>query len=81
MQCDRRTALILATTMLIPSHIARSEAMPAARVIDDLGRDDLVGTAGTRWQMVTDQVMGGVSAAHWSGKWSRGDPRFGCAAR
>jgi Complex I intermediate-associated protein 30 (CIA30) len=34
---------------------------PAARVIDDLSRDDLVATIGTRWQLVTDRVMGGVS--------------------
>lgn len=61
MRCDRRTTLILATSMLIPSDVARSEAMPATRVIDDLGRDDLVATIGTRWQLVTDRVMGGVS--------------------
>jgi Complex I intermediate-associated protein 30 (CIA30) len=61
MPCDRRTALILATTMLIPSHVARSETMTAARVIDDLSHDDLVATVGIRWQLVTDQVMGGVS--------------------
>ena len=34
---------------------------PAARVIDDLSSDDLVATIGTRWQLVTDRVMGGVS--------------------
>jgi hypothetical protein len=34
---------------------------PAARTIDDLSRDDLVATVGTRWQLATDQVMGGVS--------------------
>jgi hypothetical protein len=34
---------------------------PAARIIDDLSRDDLVATIGTRWQLVTDRVMGGVS--------------------
>lgn len=33
----------------------------AARIIDDLGRDDLVATIGTRWRLVTDRVMGGVS--------------------
>jgi hypothetical protein len=35
--------------------------LPAARMIDDLSRDDLVATVGTRWQLVTDRVMGGVS--------------------
>ena len=35
--------------------------MTAARVIDDLSHDDLVATVGIRWQLVTDQVMGGVS--------------------
>jgi hypothetical protein len=34
---------------------------PAARIVDDLSRDDLVATIGTRWQLVTDRVMGGVS--------------------
>lgn len=36
--------------------------MPSpAMIIDDLSRDDLVATIGTHWQLVTDQVMGGVS--------------------
>jgi Complex I intermediate-associated protein 30 (CIA30) len=34
---------------------------PAAGLIDDLSRDELVATIGTRWQLVTDRVMGGVS--------------------
>jgi Complex I intermediate-associated protein 30 (CIA30) len=62
MRCDRRTALLLAGTTLISHRAARSEPMqPAARVIDDLSGDDLVATIGTRWQLVTDRVMGGVS--------------------
>jgi Complex I intermediate-associated protein 30 (CIA30) len=62
MRCDRRTALTLAGTTLVTHRAARSEPMqPAARVIDDLSRDDLVATIGTRWQLVTDRVMGGVS--------------------
>jgi hypothetical protein len=53
---------MLAGTALIPQRPARSEPMPpAARVIDDLSSDDLVATIGTRWQLVTDRVMGGVS--------------------
>ena len=35
--------------------------MLAASVIDDLGRGDLVATVRTRWRLVTDRVMGGVS--------------------
>jgi Complex I intermediate-associated protein 30 (CIA30) len=62
MRCDRRTALLLAGTTLITHRAARSEPMqPTARVIDDLSGDDLVATIGTRWQLVTDRVMGGVS--------------------
>jgi hypothetical protein len=62
MRCDRRTALLLDGTTLITHRAARSEPMqPAARVIDDLSGDDLVATIGTRWQLVTDRVMGGVS--------------------
>jgi hypothetical protein len=34
---------------------------PAARLFDDLNCDELVATTGTRWQLVTDRVMGGVS--------------------
>ena len=53
---------MLASTALIPHRPARAEPMqPAAMVIDDLSRDDLVATIGTRWQLVTDRVMGGVS--------------------
>jgi hypothetical protein len=53
---------MLASTVLITHRPARSESMqPAARVIDDLSRDDLVASIGTRWQLVTDRVMGGVS--------------------
>jgi hypothetical protein len=53
---------LLAGTTLITHRAARSEPMqPAARVIDDLSGDDLVATIGTRWQLVTDRVMGGVS--------------------
>jgi hypothetical protein len=62
MRCDRRTALTLAGTALIPRRAARSEPMPpAARIVDDLSRDDLVASIGSRWQLVTDRVMGGVS--------------------
>lgn len=31
-------------------------------IIDDLGSGNLAATTGTRWQLVTDRVMGGVSA-------------------
>ncbi len=62
MRLNRRTALMLAGATLMSSNVARSEAMSsAAMIIDDLSRDDLVATIGTRWQLVTDQVMGGVS--------------------
>lgn len=62
MRLDQRTALMLAGTNLLAGNSARSESMPtAAMIIDDLSRDDLVATIGTRWQLVTDQVMGGVS--------------------
>ena len=52
----------------------------AARSNDDLNRDDLFATIGTRWQLVTDRVMGGVSDGTLAGRPSPGDPRFGCAA-
>lgn len=41
---------------------ARTEpTQPAAGVIDDLSRPDGAAAVGTRWRLVTDRVMGGVS--------------------
>ena len=34
---------------------------PKSTVIDDLTRDPPQSTIGTRWQLFTDRVMGGVS--------------------
>jgi len=42
--------------------VLRGETMNVKlAVIDDLGREPPVSTIGTRWQLFTDQVMGGVS--------------------
>jgi len=48
-----------ATTLFV---VRRGETMNVKlAVIDDLGREPPVSTIGTRWQLFTDQVMGGVS--------------------
>lgn len=35
--------------------------LPAPTIIDDLRGEPLVATIGSVWQLVTDQVMGGIS--------------------
>ena len=48
-----------ATTLFV---VRRGETMNVKlAVIDDLGREPPVSTIGTRWQLFTDRVMGGVS--------------------
>jgi len=43
---------------------ARTESMPEAQpLIDDASADNLTAATGTKWRLVTDQVMGGVSEA------------------
>ena len=51
--CGAATALIV---------VARGDTMDAKlAVIDDLSREPPLSTIGTRWQLFTDRVMGGVS--------------------
>jgi hypothetical protein len=57
-----RRAFIFAAAGLLTSGTARSETMNlTSAVIDDLSSDPPLATTGTRWQLVTDQVMGGRS--------------------
>ena len=61
MQRDRRTLLMLAAMVSIAYGTARGETMsPKPAIIDDLSRDPPVSAIGTRWQLFTDRVMGGV---------------------
>ena len=56
MKYDRRSVLILATSVLIGGGIARGDTLdPKSAVIDDLSRER------PQWQLFTDRVMGGVS--------------------
>jgi len=49
---------------LVRATPARTESMPEAQqLIDDASADDLTAATGTKWRLVTDQVMGGVSEA------------------
>ena len=55
-------ALPVCTALPVPR--VKSETMPAApHLIDDASADDLTAATGTKWRLVTDQVMGGVSEA------------------
>ncbi len=69
--CDRRTfagrtvaLAALSVGAALPAPRAKSETMPAAQpLIDDASAEDLTAATGTKWRLVTDQVMGGVSEA------------------
>ena len=57
---DRRTFLIIAGSVL--GGATRGETVsPQSAIIDDLSRDPPMSAIGTRWQLFTDRVMGGVS--------------------
>lgn len=59
---DRRAFLLLATFLPAIGATARGEMMNArSPIIDDLSRAAPLSTIGTRWQLFTDRVMGGVS--------------------
>jgi hypothetical protein len=61
-----RTAALAALSACAARHVPRvkSETMPAAPpLIDDASAEDLTAATGTKWRLVTDQVMGGVSEA------------------
>jgi hypothetical protein len=58
--------MLSAPAVLVAAHAtpARTEPMPDAQpLIDDASADDLTAATGTKWRLVTDQVMGGVSEA------------------
>ena len=60
---DRRTVLLLAASLPAAIGSARGQAMgPKSAVIDDLSLEPPVSAIGTRWQLFTDRVMGGVSS-------------------
>lgn len=46
----------------------------SSAVIDDLSRDPPISRIGTRWQLLTDQVMGGVSVGSLSREIVEGHP-------
>jgi hypothetical protein len=59
---DRRTILLFAASLPVAGSSALGETMSTKpAVIDDLSRDAPLSTIGTRWQLFTDRVMGGVS--------------------
>jgi hypothetical protein len=61
-QYNRRIFLILAAALSTSSAKARTEPMGAqSAIIDDLSRDPPLSTIGSRWQLFTDRVMGGIS--------------------
>jgi hypothetical protein len=63
MKPPRRTVLSALATLLF-SRSGRSESeQPLSPIIDDLSQEPPMATIGTRWQLFTDTVMGGVSKA------------------
>ena len=61
MRYDRRTLLIIAGSVLAGGAARGETVNPKSAIIDDLSRDTPLSTIGTRWQLFTDRVMGGVS--------------------
>jgi hypothetical protein len=61
MLCDRRTFLIIAGSVLAGGATRGETVSPQSAIIDDLSRDPPMSAIGTRWQLFTDRVMGGVS--------------------
>jgi len=58
---DRRTFLIIAGSALAGGATRGETVRPQSAIIDDLSRDPPMSAIGTRWQLFTDRVMGGVS--------------------
>jgi hypothetical protein len=58
---DRRTFLIIAGAVLAGGATRGETVSPQSAIIDDLSRDPPMSAIGTRWQLFTDRVMGGVS--------------------
>ena len=59
---DRRAFLLIAASLPASSVTALGEIVEAkSSIIDDLSREAPLSTIGTRWQLFTDRVMGGVS--------------------
>jgi hypothetical protein len=62
MLCGRRTILLLAASLSVVGGSARGETMSQkSAIIDDLSREPPLSAIDSRWQLFTDQVMGGVS--------------------
>ena len=58
---DRRSFLIIAGSVLAGGATRGETVSPQSAIIDDLSRDPPMSAIGTRWQLFTDRVMGGVS--------------------
>jgi hypothetical protein len=58
---DRRTFLIIAGSVLAGGATRGETVSPQSAIIDDLSRDPPMSAIGTRWQLFTDRVMGGIS--------------------
>jgi hypothetical protein len=57
----RRTFLIIAGSFLAGGPAGGKTKSPQSAIIDDLSCDQPMSAIGTRWQLFTDRVMGGVS--------------------
>lgn len=58
---DRRMFLTIAASVIAGGATRGETVHPQTAIIDDLSRDPPLSTIGTRWQLFSDRVMGGVS--------------------
>jgi hypothetical protein len=54
-------SLLAASVSMVGSAMQGETMKVDSAIIDDLSRDPLLSAIGTRWQLFTDRVMGGVS--------------------
>jgi hypothetical protein len=69
---DEMPRIALCLSLLMGSTMAQADATSVPGLIDDFSTEGISRT-GTRWRLVTDQVMGGVSTATM--QWRRVDGR------
>lgn len=62
MRINRRTVIILPAAMIATGLTGRRSLAASTRMIDDLSQPPPRASTGAAWELITDQVMGGVSS-------------------